>query len=140
MSCSDAEAVSTFSPVGRILGSVDTRLLACQPHPPLTAVHTARGVRGGTAHSTVVAVRLTCAGDPSTGKDEFGDKPQIIYLSLHCHHQNDSCLKMGSDESHFKVSLTVRDKVTKDSVHRRQLLKKKESRSGFEPRSLCLLA
>ena len=28
----------------------------------------------------------------------------IIYLSLHCHHQNDSCNKMGSDESHFNVS------------------------------------
>ena len=26
---------------------------------------------------------------------------EMIYLSLHCHHQNDSCIKMGSDESHF---------------------------------------
>ena len=34
------------------------------------------------------------------------------YLSLHCHHQNDSCLKMGSNQSHFNVSLIVRDKVT----------------------------
>ena len=24
----------------------------------------------------------------------------IIYLSLHCHHQNDSCIKIGNDESH----------------------------------------
>ena len=30
---------------------------------------------------------------------------EIIYLSLHCHHQNDSCIKMGSDERHFKVSV-----------------------------------
>ena len=30
---------------------------------------------------------------------------EIIYLSLHCHHQNDSCIKMGSDESHFNVSV-----------------------------------
>ena len=29
----------------------------------------------------------------------------IIYLSLHCHHQNDFCIKMSSDESHFKVSV-----------------------------------
>ena len=29
---------------------------------------------------------------------------EIIYLSLHCHHQNDSCIKMGRDESHFNVS------------------------------------
>ena len=36
-----------------------------------------------------------------------------MYLSLHCHHQNDSCIKMGSDESHFNASLIVRDKVTR---------------------------
>ena len=31
----------------------------------------------------------------------------MIYLSLHCHHlrNNDSCIKMGSDESHFNVSV-----------------------------------
>ena len=29
----------------------------------------------------------------------------MIYLSLRCHHQNDSCIKMGSDESHFNVSV-----------------------------------
>ena len=53
-------------------------------------------------------------------------KMEIIYLSLHCHHQNDSCIKMGSDESHSNVSLTARDKVTRqktrhksqDSVHK----------------------
>ena len=28
-----------------------------------------------------------------------------IYLSLHCHRQNDSCIKMGSDVSHFNVSV-----------------------------------
>ena len=36
-------------------------------------------------------------------------KREITYLLLHCHHQNDSCIKMGSDESHFSVSLIVRD-------------------------------
>ena len=30
---------------------------------------------------------------------------EIIYLSLHCHHQNDFCINVGSDESHFNVSL-----------------------------------
>ena len=30
---------------------------------------------------------------------------EIIYLSLHCHHQYDSCIKVGSDESHFNVSV-----------------------------------
>ena len=38
---------------------------------------------------------------------------EIMYLSLHCHHQNDSCIKMGSNVSHFNVSLTVRNKVTR---------------------------
>ena len=37
----------------------------------------------------------------------------IIYLSQHWHHQNNFCVKMGSDESHFTVSLIVRDKVTR---------------------------
>ena len=38
---------------------------------------------------------------------------EIIYLLLHCHHQNESCVKMGSDETHFNVSFIVRDKVTR---------------------------
>ena len=28
-----------------------------------------------------------------------------IYILLYHHHQNDSCIKMGSDESHFDVSV-----------------------------------
>ena len=39
----------------------------------------------------------------------MGEK-EIIYLSLHCHHQNYSCIKMGSDE---ECVITVRDKVTR---------------------------
>ena len=46
------------------------------------------------------------------GGGEVGGKREIIYLSLHCHHQNDSCIKMGSDESYFNVSVGS-DKVTK---------------------------
>jgi len=42
-----------------------------------------------------------------------GGRRRLLYLSLHCHHQYDSCIKMGSDESHFNVSLIVRDKVTR---------------------------
>ena len=60
---------------------------------------------------------------------------------MYCHYQNDSCIKMGSDESHVSVSLIVGDKVTtQDSVHRPQLLKGKEKRSRLEPRSFCLPA
>ena len=43
-------------------------------------------------------------------------KREIIYLSLHCHHQNDFCIKMGSDENHCNISLIVRDKVTNKTV------------------------
>ena len=36
---------------------------------------------------------------------EVGEERVYIYLPLHCHNQNDSCIKMGSDESHFNVSV-----------------------------------
>ena len=42
-----------------------------------------------------------------------GGRGKNIHLSLHCHHQNDFCIKMGINESHFNVSLIVRDKVTR---------------------------
>ena len=38
-------------------------------------------------------------------------KREIICLLLHRQHQNVSCIKMGSNESHFNVSFIVRDKV-----------------------------
>ena len=65
-------------------------------------------------------------------------KREIIYLSLHWLHQNDSCVKMGSDESHFNVSLTVRDKVARQRPQTTSFLKRKERRSGLEPRSFRL--
>ena len=43
-------------------------------------------------------------GEGGKGVWRWG-KREIIYLSLHCQHQNDSCIKMGSDESHFNVSV-----------------------------------
>ena len=52
----------------------------------------------------------------------------------HCHQHNDSCIKMGSDESHLFVPLISRDKVT------RTFLKRKESQSGIELRPFCLPA
>ena len=54
-----------------------------------------------------------------------------LNLMLHCHHQNDSCIKMGSDVSHFNVSLIVRDKVIKQF----QLLKREESQRGTKRNS-----
>ena len=41
---------------------------------------------------------------------------EIIYLLVHGHHQNGSCIKMGRDENHFNVSLIVWDKVTRLST------------------------
>ena len=70
---------------------------------------------------------------------EWGEK-EIIYLSLHCHHQNDSCIKMGSNVSHFSVSLIVLDKVTRQCPQTTTLLKGKESRNGIDPRSFRLPA
>ena len=34
-----------------------------------------------------------------------GGVRESIYQLLHCHHQNDFCIKIGSDESHFNVSV-----------------------------------
>ena len=42
-----------------------------------------------------------------------GGGRSYTYVYSVSHHQNDSCIKMGSDESHFNVSLIVRDKVTR---------------------------
>ena len=43
-------------------------------------------------------------GEEGEGGMEVGER-EIIYPSLHCHHQNDSCIKTGSNESHFNVSV-----------------------------------
>ena len=68
-------------------------------------------------------------------------KRQIIDLSLHCHHQNDSCIikKMGSDGSHCNASFTVRDKITKQCPQTTACLKGKESRSGRDRAEAFLL-
>ena len=59
-------------------------------------------------------VRLIRDGEKGgRGYGGGGRGREIIYLSLHCHHQNDSCIKMDSDESHFNVSLIVRDRGTR---------------------------
>ena len=56
-------------------------------------------------------------GDGGKGVWRWGGEIRvIIYLSLHCHHQNDSCIQMGSDMSHFNVLLIVRDKVTNKTI------------------------
>ena len=45
-------------------------------------------------------------GEKGGGVWKWGEKErEIMYLLLHCHHQNDFCIKMGSNESHFNVSV-----------------------------------
>ena len=70
---------------------------------------------------------------------EVGER-EIIYLSLCCRHQNDSCIKMGSDESHFNVSVGSDGQSYKTCPQTTTLLKRKVSRSGIESRSFCLPA
>ena len=66
-------------------------------------------------------------------------KREIIYLSLHCRHQNDSCIKMDSDESHFNISVgSDGRKVMRQCPQTTTFLKGKESRSGIELRSFRL--
>ena len=45
--------------------------------------------------------RLVRDGEMEEGVEGW---KEIIHLSLNPHHQNDSCTKTGSDESHFNVS------------------------------------
>ena len=65
---------------------------------------------------------------------------EIIYLSLHCHHQDDFCIKMGSDESHFNVSVGSVGQSHRTVSTNHNFLKRRESRSGIEPRSFRLPA
>ena len=55
------------------------------------------------------------SGEVGEGAWRCGER-DIIYLTLHCHHQNDSCIKRGTDKSQFNVSFIVRDKVTNKTV------------------------
>ena len=68
---------------------------------------------------------------------------EIIYLSLHCHYQNDSCIKMDSDESHFNVSLIMGDKVTRQCIQTTTFEEKGEPKqirrhSAYQPNALPL--
>ena len=70
---------------------------------------------------------------------------EILYLSLHFHHQNDSCIKMGSDESHFNVLLIVRDAVTRQRPESTIFLRERRAEadsnrcpSAYQPNALPL--
>ena len=71
----------------------------------------------------------------------MGGGGESVCLSLYSHHRNDFCIKVGSDESRFNVSLIVRDEVARQCpTDKHKLSKRKESRSNIEPRSFCLPA
>ena len=74
------------------------------------------------------------------GEGGDGDYIPIATLSLHCHQQNDFCIKVGSDESHFNVSVGSDRQVARQCPQTTTFLKRKESRSGIEPRSFRLPA
>ena len=67
-------------------------------------------------------------GDGGKGVWRWGER-EIIYLSLHCHQQNDFCTKVGSDESHFHVTI-VGDEI------RRQCPETKTSEEKGKPKRI----
>ena len=67
-----------------------------------------------------------------------GGGVEIIYISLHCHRQNDSCLKMGRDESHVNVSLTVSDKITRQRSTNHNLFEDKGEPKRNRPKAILL--
>ena len=75
---------------------------------------------------------------------EVGEERDYI-ISLHCHRQNDSCFKMGSDVSHFNVSLIVRDDVARQCPQTTTFEEKGELKrirtkgpSAYQPNALPL--
>ena len=51
-------------------------------------------------------------------------KGEELYLTLHSHHQDGVCIKLGSAENHFDVSLTVAGQSRKTvHVYKSQLMK-----------------
>ena len=63
-----------------------------------------------------------------------------IYIATHCHPQNDSCIKMGSDESQFNVSVGSDGQSHKTVSTNHNLFEEKGERTGIEPRSFRLPA
>ena len=78
-------------------------------------------------------------GRRGEGGMEVGER-EIIYLSLHCHHQNGACIKMGSSESHFNVSVGSDGQSHETVSTNHNISMRKESQSGIEPRSFRLPA
>ena len=63
-------------------------------------------------------IRLIRDGSDKGGRGYGGGGRRRLYTYRYTvtTEKNDSCIKMGSDKSHFNVSLIVRDKVTNKTV------------------------
>ena len=57
-----------------------------------------------------------------------GEEREIIYLLLHPHHQNDSCITMGSNKSHFNVSLIVTRQCPQTTSFEKKEVKQSQSK------------
>ena len=69
---------------------------------------------------------------------EVGEEGGRLYLLLHCHHQNDSCIKMGSDESHFNVSVGSDGQSHRTASTNHNLFEDKEELKRYQTKVLPL--
>ena len=83
-------------------------------------------------------VRLIWDGEKGGGSGGGGRGRLYTYRYIVTTDQNDFCIKMGSDESHFNVS--VGSDGQRQCPQTTTFLKRKESQSGIEPRSYRLPA
>ena len=129
------------SPDKPAAGFTSTNLTAAWSDHKRTALASA-GTRSTTARWSTVDAETAV---PSVEKlsvvvsvimPRAGRNVTVITVSLCCHHQNDLRTEMGRDESHFIVSLIVGDKVTRQCPETTTFLKRRERRSGIEPRPL----
>ena len=69
---------------------------------------------------------------------EVGEEGGRVYIYRYTVTTRMTCIKMGSDESHFNVSLIVRDKVTRQCPQITTVLEVKGEPKPliFEPRCL----
>ena len=114
--------------------NMTTKMIKCQDGP--TAISTVVGTKSQRQHPKSSLGSKHGALRPQKSLGLIGDGEvggSGIYISntysLHCHHQNDFCIKVGSCVSHFNVALIVWAK-SQNSVHKPQFLKGKESLSG----------
>ena len=89
----------------------------------------------GQTRFTPSFLRRGTGGDRNPGRE---GKIETI-PNTYCHHQNYVCIKMGSNRSHFNVSLIVRGKVKRQCPYPQLFEKREESNqspSAYQPNAL----